>query len=82
MKRKTRGVRSPRMVECFDRTLQKKRWDEDGPLGALAQYVNPFIDQRLGGEGVSGRTTWRKGEGGVLTVMFGGRQGGLRSLVY
>lgn len=30
------------MVECFDRTLKKKRWDEGNPL---AQYVNPFIEQ-------------------------------------
>lgn len=35
------------MVECFDRTLAKKRWDADkmGPFGGLAQYVNAFIDQ-------------------------------------
>jgi len=35
------------MVECFDRTLEKKRWDANkmGPFGGLAQYVNAFIDQ-------------------------------------
>lgn len=35
------------MVECFDRTLEKKRWDADkmGPFGGLAQYANAFIDQ-------------------------------------
>ena len=35
------------MVECFDRTLQKKRWNAEalGPLGSLAEYANAFIDQ-------------------------------------